>query len=50
MTDAELVVISRLIDLCKAKRVRVLQNDGCRIELGEPEWPMPEAAKAAPPA
>ncbi len=37
MTDAELVIIGKLIDICRAKRVKVLVNDGFRIELELPD-------------
>lgn len=41
MTDAELVIIGKLVDLCRAKGVRVLKNDGFEIQLGEPVEKMP---------
>lgn len=44
MTDAEIEVVSKLVDLCRLKGVRNLEVAGCKIEL-EPAQPKPEAQK-----
>lgn len=34
MTDTEIATVTKLIDLCRAKGVRLLEVGGCKLELG----------------
>lgn len=47
MTDAEIATIGKLADMCRSKGIRILVNDGFRIELG-PVMDETSTAKAGP--
>lgn len=50
MTEPEIATIGKLIDLCRSKRVRVLANDGFRIELELEPVTEPEPKGSTKPA